>query len=227
MSNYSVAAISIGECKMSVAAAVLKNGRDCLIEANSTTMCSNCGKGVSSTSVEGNEQVLCNYLNEGGLQRELNIYPVLQEEAYLKLNPQERKPRAFMEFCRDIDFMAIVDMLHDEDGEGVGEGHPSMAAILRYQDPTASMRSALHVAVATSHEGMVWLILIIASRLPLELIPPEAHELANHYGITRQDQTSLVDIRTLKDSQDLTAAQYADSDFASHFDLKLLQPELD
>src|SRR5690242_17088937 len=49
------------------------------------------------------------------LQTDLDILPLLTEESYLKAYPEDRKCRAFLEFCREGDYKAIVEMLQDDE----------------------------------------------------------------------------------------------------------------
>ena len=126
--------------------------RDCLLEAYHVTECPNCGKDIASVSQTGAQQVLCSLNNEGGLQTDLDLLPLLVEESYLKAYPEDRKCRAFLEFCREGDFKAIVGMLQDdeveeddedededEDEEMGDDDAPNkdvgIDRLLRYQDP--------------------------------------------------------------------------------------------
>ena len=100
----------------------------------------------------GEQQLLCNLKNEGGLQERLDILPILTEESYLKAYPEERRCRAFLEFCGEGDVEAIVDLLNDDDDGEEDEENSSQGAghgidVLRYQDQVGSIGSGLHVAV--------------------------------------------------------------------------------
>ncbi|KAJ4346622.1 uncharacterized protein N0V89_010553 [Didymosphaeria variabile] len=154
---------------------------DCLLEAYQITECPSCGKNIASTSPTGTQQVLCTLNNEGGLQENLDILPLLTEESYLKAYPNERKCRAFLEFCREGDMQAIVGMLQgdnedsdedeDEDEEmadddAEGSADVGIDALLRYQDPIGEMQSGLHAAVQAQSREVAWLLLLLASNLP-------------------------------------------------------------
>jgi hypothetical protein len=54
--------------------------RDCLLEAYEITRCPNCGKDIASTST-GTQQVLCTLRNEGGVQENLDILPLIPKSA--------------------------------------------------------------------------------------------------------------------------------------------------
>jgi hypothetical protein len=193
----------------------------CILDAYEVTRCPHCSKDISSTDPSGETQILCNLLNEGGIQERLDILPVLSEELYLKAYPDDRKPRAFLEFCREGDIEAIVDLLKatDEDDEDenedmdedMDEGSESpidAATVLRYQDPIGEMQSALHLAVISSKASVVWLLLLLASNLEPQHFPAEVKTAAEQLGISREDQNGKVDIRTLKDGDGKIAAQY-------------------
>ncbi|CAI6335368.1 unnamed protein product [Periconia digitata] len=193
---------------------------DCLLEAYQVTECSNCGKDIASTSSDGSQQVLCNLNNEGGLQENLDILPLLTEESYLKAYPEDRKNRAFLEFCREGDVQAIVGMLQDdesdddedEDMEGVQDDsgkEVGVDAMLRYQDPIGDMQSGLHAAVHAQSREVAWLLLLLASNIPLLEIPPEVFQEAEALGIMRGITEDKVDIRSLKDANGKTAEDIA------------------
>ena len=202
----------------------------CLLDVYEVTQCPHCQRDISVTGPSGEPQILCMLRNEGGAQEGLDIFPVLSEELYLKAYPDDRKPRAFLEFCREGDLEAIVDLLKaneasDEDNEyeeeeeddEVMDGADSAdgptiatdaATILRYQDPIGDNRSALHVAVANNKVEVIWLLLLLASTLDEAMFPPKVKQTALQLGISREDQAGQPDIRTLKDSDGKIAAYY-------------------
>jgi hypothetical protein len=198
--------------------------RDCLLEAYQVTECPNCGKNIASTSSSGVQQVLCSLTNEGGLQTDLDILPLLTEESYLKAYPEDRKARAFLEFCREGDYKAVVDMLmsdeveeDDEDEEGDVEmsttDDPSKEVgidkLLRYQDPIGDMQSGLHAAVQAQSREVAWLLLLLASNLDLLEFPPQVYQEAEALGIMRGLTEDKVDIRSLRDVNGKTAEDLA------------------
>ncbi|KAF2402398.1 hypothetical protein EJ06DRAFT_542136 [Trichodelitschia bisporula] len=180
----------------------------CLIDAYEQAECPNCGRTLWSTSDEGTNQVLCNLNNEGGLQENLDILPLLAEEAYLRHNPRERKAHAFIEFCREGDIDAVIGMLQDDDGDEVSM-QDGQLDILRYQDPLGNMQSGLHAAVTAESREIVWLLLLIASELELEKFPTEVLQQANVLGVERPDQRGKVDIRKLRDIEGRSAEDVA------------------
>jgi hypothetical protein len=145
--------------------------------------------------------------NEGGLQENLDILPLLTEESYLKAYPEERKARAFLEFCREGDVQAVVDMIQpdSDDEEETGQN----VDILRYQDPIGDMQSGLHAAVTGGSREVAWLLLLLASKYDLRQFPPEVLQEASAMGIMREEQDGKVDIRTLRDSEGRTAEDLA------------------
>lgn len=196
--------------------------RDCLLEAYEITECPNCGKNIASTSSTGAQQVLCNMTNEGGLQEQLDILPLLSEESYLKAYPEDRKCRAFLEYCRAGDWKAILDMLQhdeveeddqDEDEEMGDSDQPDKLVgtdrMLRYQDPIGDMQSGLHAAVQAESTETAWLLLFLASNLGLREFPDEIHHEAEQRCIMRGLTEDKVDIRSLKDANGRTAEDLA------------------
>jgi len=126
------------------------------------------------------------------------------EEGYLKANPQERKCRAFLEFCREGDVMAVVDVLEpDEDEDEIP------IDVLRYQDSLGDMYSGLHAAVQGASREVAWLLLLLASRMPAEQFPREVLQQAQAAGIERGDVDDKVDIRSMRDAEGRTAEQLA------------------
>ena len=205
--------------------------------------CPECGENItSSRSLNSEQRVICNLNNEGGIQEGIDILPILTEESYLKAYPEERKCRAFLEFCKQGDVEAIVDVLNDdgeedqEEVDGMGcmadnengsvgaaaNKHP--ADILRYQDPIGSMVSGLHLAVMNGMVEVIWLLLLLASNLDHSQFPAEVKRVAEQLGITREDQTGKIDIRTLRDSNGMTAEDIASgTGWGSPFDISLLK----
>ncbi|QIW98752.1 hypothetical protein AMS68_004270 [Peltaster fructicola] len=198
----------------------------CLIDSSfEITKCPSCENDISSAPVsnstpDAKPQVLATVNNEGGLQPDLDLFPILQEESYLKTYPEERQARAFLEFCREGDYHAAAGVLtndndededEDEDDSADASSKPALdvAAMLRYQDPLAGEQSALHAAAANGHREVAWLLLLLASELPEIEIPALVYQEAAALGVMRQDQAGTVDIRTLRDAQGRSAEDVA------------------
>lgn len=195
---------------------VLTSGlcRQCLLDSYSVSECPNCGRNLITTTASGEQQLLCSLKNEGGLQERLDILPIITEESYLKAYPEERRCRAFLEFCGEGDIEAIVDVLNDgddgeEDEESPGQGARHSIDVLRYQDQIGSLGSGLHIAVQNDRMEVAWLLLLLASTLKLDQFPSAVIQAAQNFGIQREDQSGKADIRSLTDSQGMTAEQRA------------------
>ena len=211
---------------------------ECLLDSYELSRCPACDADItshpassSSSNTDSQPRILVNMNNEGGLQENIDIFPILQEESYLRAYPEERKCRAFLEFCREGDHKAIVDLLNsgDEDDdsededETMGESgdenamrsHPmsgpskTPAEILRYQDPLGGMQSGLHAAAANGHREVAWLLLLLASNLPQVEFPPLVFQEAAAIGVMRGDQDGLTDIRSLRDAAGRSAEDVA------------------
>ena len=212
---------------------------ECLLDNYDISTCPSCNRNVTSTapsgpsgssgSSGGNEaqQIIVNLNNEGGFQSQIDIFPLLQEEQYLRAYPEERKCRAFLEFCREGDHRAIVDLLQScSEGQSLGgEGDddvnvdalngqdalPTKTAdeVLRYQDPIGEMQSGLHAAAANGNREVAWLLLLLASEFPELEIPALVFQEAATLGVMREDQEGKVDIRSLRDAQGRTAEDVA------------------
>jgi hypothetical protein len=194
--------------------------RDCLLEAYQITQCPNCGNDLATTSSNGTQQLLCNLNNEGGLQQNLDILPLLGEESYLKAYPEERKCRAFLEFCREGDVKAVIALLQDdeesdeEDEDEMQDDTPPSRRIgpdelLRYQDPIGDMQSGLHAAVQAGSREVAWLLLLLASNLDLLQFPAEVFQEAESLGIMRGITEGKTDIRSLRDADGKLAEDLA------------------
>ncbi|KAL8927393.1 MAG: hypothetical protein Q9172_001391 [Xanthocarpia lactea] len=178
------------------------------------THCPNCLQDVLSHSSSGEEQVLCNLNNEGGFQEGFDILPILKEESYLKAFPEERRCRAFLEFCAEGDVGAILDLINSEEDENASMSSDEGAAarpidVLRYQDPMGSLNTGLHVAISKGRQEIVWLLLFLASNLELHYFPPDIVQAARTLGATREEHTGKVDIRVLENSEHGTAENLA------------------
>ena len=205
---------------------------ECLLDSYELSRCPSCNAEItshpaSSSSSNADDQqprILVNMNNEGGLQENIDIFPILQEESYLRAYPEERKSRAFLEFCREGDHKAIVDLLNsgddsdDDSDEEMDDGDDenplsgpskSPAEILRYQDPLGGMQSGLHSAAANGHREVAWLLLLLASELPQMEFPPLVFQEAAAMGVMREDQEGLTDIRSLRDASGRSAEDVA------------------
>lgn len=188
--------------------------RQCLLDAYEITRCPNCSGNILDHNPTGEEQILCKINNEGGLQEGFDILPVLKEESYLKAFPEERKARAFLEFCADGDVGAILDLVKSGDDEdfrnnGDGEGATKSIDVLRYQDPLSSLDSCLHVAIRNGQEDVAWLLLLLASSLEPHRFPSDVTQAAKTLGAVRESQMGKVDIRVLENEEHLTAEELA------------------
>lgn len=159
-------------------------------------------------------KILVDLHNEGGLQKQIDIFPILKEESYLHAYPEERKCRAFLEFCREGDHRAIAELIKScssEEPEDEGDEGPSKTAdeILRYQDTIGDMQSGLHAAAANGHREVAWLLLLLASDLAELEFPALVYQEAATLGVMREEQAGKVDIRSLKDVHGRTAEDVA------------------
>jgi hypothetical protein len=209
---------------------------ECLLDSYEVSRCPACNADItshpasgSSSDADSQPRILVNMNNEGGSQEGIDIFPILQEESYLRAYPEERKCRAFLEFCREGDHKAIVDLLNssdsdsdsdeemddddDDDRENPMSGpSKSPAEILRYQDPLGGMQSGLHAAAANGHREVAWLLLLLASELPQIEFPPLVFQEAAAMGIMREEQEGLVDIRSLRDAGGRSAEDVAEQE---------------
>lgn len=188
--------------------------RQCLLDAYEITQCPGCSSNILGQAPSGTEQILCNVNNEGGLQEAFDILPILKEESYLKAFPEERRCRAFLEFCAEGDVGAILQITNgqgDEDfsANGNGNGSAKPIDVLRYQDSLGSMGTGLHLAIENGHEEVAWLLLFLASSLEAKHFPEDVLQAAETLGAKREEQTGRVDIRIMEDGAHRTAENLA------------------
>jgi hypothetical protein len=100
------------------------------------------------------------------------------------------------------------DESEEEDEEPAGR-HIGPDELLRYQDPIGDMQSGLHAAVQGGSREVAWLLLLLASELPLTEFPATVFQEAEAIGIMRGDLTGKVDIRSLKDINGKSAEDLA------------------
>lgn len=188
----------------------------CLLDAYEITQCPSCSSNISSHTSSGSEQILCNVNNEGGLQQNFDILPILKEESYLKAFPEERKSRAFLEFCAEGDVGAILDLVNGQGDEeedfsanGNGNGSAKPIDVLRYQDPLGSMSTGLHVAIDNGQEEVAWLLLLLTSSLEPKYFPEDVLQAAETLGARREEHTGRVDIRIIEDAAHRTPENLA------------------
>lgn len=160
------------------------------------------------TSAAPEPQIITKYHNEGGIQENLDILPLITEEAYLDANPAARPAIAFLTMCSEGDITGIVELLNalEEDPD---EEDMSGKDLLRFQNPLDGGKSGLHVAIEKSQQESVWLLIWLASPFPTEQFPEEVLRAAETMGAGRSTAEG-VDIRVLKDENGLSAKNYAE-----------------
>lgn len=190
--------------------------RQCLLDVSPAIMdkfsCPACNTslhpaGSSSSQSQQAPSLLTIYHNEGGIQQNLDILPLVKEEAYLDANPWARPARAFLTMCAEGDVTGIVELL-DALRDDPDEGDLSPNDLLRYQDPLDNMKTGLHIAVEKEQEEAFWLLLWLASRIRTEIFPEEVSRAANVMGAGRETAPGT-DIRSLRDNNGSTAADIA------------------
>ncbi|KAL7623246.1 hypothetical protein AAE478_006927 [Parahypoxylon ruwenzoriense] len=182
--------------------------------------CPSCGKELATNmagpsvanpflSSSSGAAILTRYTNEGGVQENYDILPTITEEAYLEANPEARPARAYHVMCSEGDVDGIVELLRDTEQAESDEPMMNVEQLVRYQDPLGDSKSGLHLAVENGQEGVIWLLLWIASPLHTDAFPEPAMQVAQAMGIQRPNILTLDDIRALRDNQDRTAEAVA------------------
>jgi hypothetical protein len=159
-------------------------------------------------------QILARYHNEGGIQSNLDMLPLITEEAYLEANPGKRPARAFMTMCAEGDVSGIVELLknvggegemgEDEEDEEKEEGSMAPQEIVRWEDPLNGGKTGLHVALEKGQEEVVWLLLWLGSGM--SEFPKEVEQAAERMGAERYPGE---DVRGLRDEAEQTPADIA------------------
>ncbi|KAH7149741.1 hypothetical protein B0J13DRAFT_314180 [Dactylonectria estremocensis] len=158
----------------------------------------------TSTPASSGTVILAKYVNEGGVQDNLDILPSITEEAYLQTHPEARPARALHLMCTAGDAIGIVELLRDASDEV-----DDMGSLIRYQDPLDELKSGLHHAIMHSQDEVTWLLLWLSSTLPNEAFPDSVRQTAESMDIGRLHVTVDGDIRGLQDAQGQTAGALA------------------
>ncbi|CZR60505.1 uncharacterized protein PAC_10401 [Phialocephala subalpina] len=160
--------------------------------------------------------ILSRYHNEGGIQENLDILPLITEEAYLEANPSKRPARAFMIMCAEGDVTGIVELLknlqedgmdeddeeeEEEDGEKMKPGE-----VVRWQDPLDGGKTGLHVALEKGQEEAVWLLLWLGSGIETGVFPQEVVHAAETMEAERNlgEAGKGEDVRGIRDEAERT-----------------------
>jgi hypothetical protein len=143
------------------------------------------------------------------MQEDLDIGPVLFEEAFLASHPEARPARAFHTLAAEGDMQGMVELLRDLD-ENVDDDTPPVNAsqLLVWRDPLNGERSALHVALEAQQEEVVWLLLWLGSAARSEDFPPAVVQVVQAMGLERRAAGSLPveeDVRLVRDERGRTA----------------------
>ncbi len=112
-----------------------------------------------------------------------------------------------MTMCGEGDIAGIVELLKaiQEDPD---EGDMSPTDLLRYQDPLDGGKTGLHVTLEKGQQEAVWLLLWLASGLPMQAFPKEIVHAAEQMEAGRETAQGT-DIRTLRDEEDRTGEDVA------------------
>ncbi|CAK7264853.1 hypothetical protein SEPCBS119000_001215 [Sporothrix epigloea] len=181
------------------------------------------GSSSSAAAADSPEiiQILTRYINESGLQENYDVYPDIAEEAYYATYPQHIRARPFLAMCGEGHVQGVIELCreadeaeYEDDNDNDNEGAADVqqvrsAALLRHQDPLSEMMTGLHVAIANNQIHMAYLLLYLASRLPLDQFPPELLQFASQIERPEQDIAGNVDIRSLQTAQGETAEVFA------------------
>lgn len=138
---------------------------------------------------------------------DLDIFPLIKEEAYLAATPAARPARAFLTMCGEGDVAGIVELLQAINEDPDEDDMPT-AELLRYQDPLDGMKTGLHIAIEKSQQESAWLLLWLASGLPTTSFPGEVVQASGAMGAGRETAQGP-DIRSLRDEQNRTALDVA------------------
>ncbi|KAL2262894.1 hypothetical protein VTK26DRAFT_9099 [Humicola hyalothermophila] len=170
------------------------------------------GSSSSSSQPTAAPQILTTYLNEGGLQSDLDIFPDLREEAFLTTHPAARPARALHSMVAEGDVQGIISLLSDveqggggddddeaEGEEGKQEQHMTPSQLLTWRDPLNGGRTALHVALEEQQEEVVWLLLWMGSGVGRETFPPVVVQAAEGGGLPRGVVGPGEDVRFVRD----------------------------
>ncbi|CAK7567515.1 MAG: hypothetical protein SEPTF4163_005480 [Sporothrix epigloea] len=210
--------------------------RECLFEnavavVNSRT-CPSCGQSIalsrptaagssSSAAAVGPEpiQILTRYINESGLQEGYDIYSDIAEEAYYTTYPQLIRARPFLAMCSEGHVDGVIELCREADDAECEDGcddndtldvpQVRSAALLRHQDPLNGMVTGLHIAIANDQLNIAYLLLYLASRLPLDRFPPELIKFSAQIERPEQDIAEHIDIRSLQTAQGESAEVFA------------------
>lgn len=154
--------------------------------------------------------------NEGGTQENYDILPSATEEAYLRAYPEERRGHAYLEFCREGDIDAIIQMIKDTDEEddedNDEEPHDQPDTdFLTYAGTFEGIEgSGLHVAIRYGREDVAWLLLALASTLDWSKFPPPVLQAMQSFGLSKEDRVPQTEIRSIKDSEGRSPKQLAE-----------------
>lgn len=152
----------------------------------------------SSSSSSNTLQIPTLYTNEGGPQPNLDIVPLLREEAFLSSHPEARPARAMHTMVAEGDVTGIISLLSDIDNDP--EIDITAAKLLPWTDPLNGGKSAVHVAVESNQEEAFWLLLWLGSNLFTNVFPTPVIQTAGAMGLTRRDEVPVEeDVRFVKD----------------------------
>lgn len=137
------------------------------------------------------------YTSEGGAS-ELDILPLLTEEAFLSAHPEARPARALHTMAAEGDISGMASLLADIDGDD--DVDASAGELLRWTDPLNGGKTALHVAVEQGQEEVFWLVLWLGSAVATELFPEAVVRSAEGMGMGRREAAAAgEDVRFVVD----------------------------
>jgi hypothetical protein len=144
--------------------------------------------------------ILARYVNEGGVQDDLDILPTLTEEAYLSAHPEARPARAFHLMAGEGDVGGMVEVLQDVDSDE--EEEMDAQRLLRWVDPLNGGKTVLHVAIEGKQEEVLWMLLWLGADLPASAFPQAVASAAAEMGLPHPENvTRDQDVRFMKDER--------------------------
>lgn len=163
------------------------------------------------------------YSSDEGEMEDVDLLPILTEEAFVLAHPEAVSARAVHDYCDTDDLEGLTRLLVKCE-KMYDEGHGlSPPDVLGWQNPLDEMRSALHVAVEGCQTRTLWFLLYVSSNLPLKFFPPDALKAAEELGVNRRPKVKNErDIRHLRTTLGQTA-----EDMAREKKGAILQPLVD
>lgn len=137
---------------------------------------------------------------DDGTPEDVDMLPLLTEEAMVIMYPHTARAHTLHDYCALGDTVGISKCLMEAEALSSVGRSMTPAELLVWCDPLRHGRTCLHAAVQHQRYDVAWLLLYVASTLPIAYFSPAILHAVRNLGISRRPEVdAAADIRSIVD----------------------------